>query len=329
VTREYEHLVMGLGTRDGRPQVTYMRMPHPSGIAVDRDRGGRVMIAGTRNPNQVVTLAPATAPALAQGDRPLLPVAATYYPGSLRLHDLALVGGRLHGAAAGRDAVVRLDRDGAYAPAWWPASAAADGPPDHGNHLQLNSIAAGKNLAASFFTASASKPGRLRPGDVRYPVDGRGVVFSGRTREVVAGGLTRPHSARLHDGVVWVDNSGYAQVGVVAGDRFEPVAALPGWTRGLCFVDDVAFVATSRVIPRFRAYAPGVDTESCGVHAVDAASGRVLASLTWPEGSQVFAVDWLPAGATSGLPFTAGRGASADVAARLFYDYDLMQEEAR
>ena len=59
--------------------------------------------------------------------------------------------------------------------------------------------------------------------------------------------------------------------------RSEPVSRLPGWTRGLSFCKDVAFVGTSRVIPRFRHYAPGLDVERsvCALHAVDS-SGRVL-----------------------------------------------------
>jgi uncharacterized protein (TIGR03032 family) len=118
-------------------------------------------------------------------------------------------------------------------------------------------------------------------------------VFSGRTREPIARGLTRPHSARLHRGELWVDNSGYGQVGRIESGRFEVVASLPGWTRGLCFAGGVAFVATSRVLPRYAAYAPGLSVRSsvAGVHAVDARTGRRLGSLRWPSGNQLFALE--------------------------------------
>ncbi len=72
----------------------------------------------------------------------------------------------------------------------------------------------------SFFSASGGgRARRAGPGHRDFPVDRRGVVFSGATREVVARGLTRPHSARLHDGRLWVDNSGYGEVGVVERRR--------------------------------------------------------------------------------------------------------------
>jgi hypothetical protein len=59
VTREYEHLVMALRVTDGKPDISYMPMPHPSGLAVDTARG-IVHIASTRNPNQVYDFAPVT-----------------------------------------------------------------------------------------------------------------------------------------------------------------------------------------------------------------------------------------------------------------------------
>src|SRR5204863_6287126 len=135
-------------------------------------------------------------------------------PGCLYLHDLALVGGELYGNAVGQNAVVRLSPEGRYERVWWPRSIERAGRPDfRRNYLQLNSIAAGRDLAGSFFSASAEAPSPRRPGQRHFPVDRRGVIFSGATREPVARGLTRPHSARLWQGALWVDNSGYGEVG--------------------------------------------------------------------------------------------------------------------
>ncbi len=41
VTREYEHLAMALAVdaASGAPAVSFMRLPHPSGLVADRDRG--------------------------------------------------------------------------------------------------------------------------------------------------------------------------------------------------------------------------------------------------------------------------------------------------
>jgi uncharacterized protein (TIGR03032 family) len=327
VTREYEHLVVALSVSGGRRRVSYLRLPHPSGLAVD-PRGRRLFVASTRNPNVVFELAPARGRVARDGARDagvaedaLLPVSCRYLPGCLYLHDLALIGGRLHGNAVAMNAVVELPEAGGFRPVWWPRSIdGARGPLLGRNHLQLNSIAAGRGLADSFFSASAAAPSARRPGHLNFPVDRRGVLFSGRTRDVVATGLTRPHSARLDGRTLWVDNSGYGEVGRVADGRFEAVATLPGWTRGLCLDRGIAFVGTSRVIPRFRGYAPGVDSErsEAGVHAVDTRTGRVLGSLVWPYGNQIFAVEVTKGFATAGFPFTAGRG-SARAVERFFF----------
>jgi uncharacterized protein (TIGR03032 family) len=318
VTREYEHLVLALRAGDRGPAVSFLRTPHPSGLAVDRE-GGAVYLAATRNPNQLLALAPT------EDGGPLLPARAAFHPGALYLHDLAIVGGRLYGNAVGRNAVVEFAPGAESRTVWWPRSLDELGERGFAtNYLQLNSIAGDSDIVSSYSSASSAAPGRHRPGQLGFKVDGRGVIFSAASREPIAFGLTRPHSARLHGGRIWVDNSGYGEVGVVAGERFEAVARLPGWTRGLAFVGDVAFVGTSRVIPRFRGYAPGVVEESCAIHALDATTGMVLASLAWPHGNQIFAIDWCPAGMTTGLPFRPGVAASRLKRARdLFYDYRL------
>jgi uncharacterized protein (TIGR03032 family) len=292
VTREYEHAVVGLSA--GRQ--THMALPHPSGIAVSEER---VTVASTRNPNQLVELRPAKAKG-----RPLIPVRSVFHPGALYLHDLAYIGGVLHGNAVGQNAVVRLDRERAER-VWWPKAIETEGEPDFSrNYLQLNSIAAGPGVASSFYSASSDRISSRRPGHLNFPVDGRGVVFSGRTREPVVTGLTRPHSARLHEGELWIESSGYGDVGVAVDGKLEVVARLPGWTRGLAFHGDVALVGTSRVIPRFRSYAPGLDLDRsvCGVHAVDTRTGETVGSLIWPDGNQIFAVEAVPTAVTSGFP---------------------------
>jgi hypothetical protein len=152
-------------------------------------------------------------------------------------------------------------------------------------------------------------------------VDGRGVVFSGRSREPICVGLTRPHSARLVGRDVWLDNSGYGEVGLVVDGRFQAVRRLPGWTRGLCVVGGFAFVGTSRVLPRFARYAPGLDPYKChsGIHALEIKTGRLVASVVWPAGNQVFALDWLASGSTAGFPWEKSAGASGG--STVFYLY--------
>ena len=124
VTREYEHLVMALSCAGSEPNVTFFPMPHPSGMAVDPQRGV-LHVASTRNPNQVYDLVPTCqllarldVPAETVAGNPLVPLRSRFLPGCLYLHDLAFIGGVLHANAVGQNAVIRLDSDGGYKPVW-------------------------------------------------------------------------------------------------------------------------------------------------------------------------------------------------------------------
>jgi uncharacterized protein (TIGR03032 family) len=318
VTREYEHLVLALSVVNGRPRISYLHLPHPNGLAIDPHRG-EVFIASTRNPNMVFAFTPCkgewdspptlTLPRKGGGETSagmLLPVRSQYLPGCLYLHDLACIDGELYANAVGMNAVVRLPVTGGFEPEWWPHCIdSKSGPRFDRNYLQLNSIAAGSTLAESYFSASAERPGTRWPGHLNFPVDRRGVIFSGKTREVACRGLTRPHSARFHHGQLWIDNSGYGEVGLAVDGRFEAVARLAGWTRGLFFHGNKVFVGTSRIIPRYQNYAPGLKPEDCqtGVHVLDRKSGNVIASLTWPNGNQIFAIEGMDRRWSTGFPF--------------------------
>jgi uncharacterized protein (TIGR03032 family) len=75
-----------------------------------------------------------------------------------------------------------------------------------------------------------------------------GVVLEVPTGEVVAEGLSMPHSPRLHQGTLWMLQTGTGEFGRIDRDtgRFEPVCFLPGFARGLSFVGDYAVIGLSR-----------------------------------------------------------------------------------
>ena len=55
------------------------------------------------------------------------------------------------------------------------------------------------------------------------------------------------------------------------------------------------------------------------MYAVDTRSGAILGSVQWPQGNQIFAVDWLPAAVTAGLPFGKRRNDTRERA--VFYGF--------
>lgn len=110
-----------------------------------------------------------------------------------------------------------------------------------------------------------------------------GVVIDVASGEIVATGLSMPHSPRLHDGRLWVLNSGRGEFGHVdpATGRFEPVAFCPGYARGLAFAGRHAIIGLS-LARDTRAFA-GLEldaalaardvTPRCGLAIVDLVSG--------------------------------------------------------
>ena len=110
-----------------------------------------------------------------------------------------------------------------------------------------------------------------------------------------------PHSPRWYGGKLWLLESGTGSIGIVDREegRYEPIAQLPGFTRGIDFYGRLAFVGLSQV--RETAVFSGIPlTErlperTCGVWVLDIVTGQTVAFLRFEEGLQeIFAVQVLP-----------------------------------
>ncbi|MEA2562026.1 MAG: hypothetical protein QOH06_3530 [Acidobacteriota bacterium] len=86
------------------------------------------------------------------------------------------------------------------------------------------------------------------PGGWRSLRQAGGIVIDVASGEIVATGLSMPHSPRLYEGRLWLLNSGTGELGTVdlASGRFEPVCFWPGYLRGLAFHGGFAVVGSSR-----------------------------------------------------------------------------------
>lgn len=311
VTREYEHFVLALdGHRDGPVQSPFP-LPHPSGIWFDKASKG-LTVASTRTPNILVGFTPfdpseqnfdivpddVTVP---QDQTVFLPRQARYLPGTLYIHDLVQMGGAFYATITGHNFLARITQDRGWERVWWPKMLDGMGKEAFNqNYFQLNSIAVNGSPEKSFYTGFCDLTTGGKPWKDGFGPDRKGVVFAGESREAIYRGLTCPHSARLHQGRLWVCNSGYGEIGYIDGfesldagqTRFVPVAKAPGFTRGLAFAGDVMFVGLSKVIQKYEPYAPGLrpDDTRCGVWAFRASTGEFLASLSWPAGYQLYDV---------------------------------------
>lgn len=113
-----------------------------------------------------------------------------------------------------------------------------------------------------------------------------GCVIDVTSSEIVASGLSMPHSPRLYRDRLWLVNSGDGSFGYleVASGRFERVAFCPGYGRGLAFVGDFAVIGLSRPRREEQSFhGLALDDElrkrnaepRCGVQVIDLRTGNV------------------------------------------------------
>ena len=116
-----------------------------------------------------------------------------------------------------------------------------------------------------------------------------GVVVDVQTGEIVIGGLSMPHSPRIHRDRLWLLNSGTGELGWVepgsdgGAAKFHVLAFCPGFLRGLAFHGNHALVGLSK--PRYQRFEglaldqklADADSEPwCGVQVIDLDSGTCV-----------------------------------------------------
>lgn len=111
-----------------------------------------------------------------------------------------------------------------------------------------------------------------------------GIVIDVKSGEIVASGLSMPHSPRLFEGQLYVLNSGAGEFGRIerSSGKFEPIAFCPGYLRGLAFAGRFAIVGLSRPRDDNKTFAGLRLAEElrrrnvsarCGLMAIDLKSG--------------------------------------------------------
>ena len=95
-----------------------------------------------------------------------------------------------------------------------------------------------------------------------------------------------PHSPRLHDGRLWLLNSGTGEFGFVdsAAGRFEAIGFCPGYARGLAFIGNFAVIGLSLArdnrtfqgLPLDGALAARGAEPRCGLLVVDIKTGDAV-----------------------------------------------------
>jgi uncharacterized protein (TIGR03032 family) len=276
---------------DRRGVSTHFRyFPRPTGLACDGERlavGTAVAVCELRD-------VPAVARQLeprGKQDACFLP-RATHVTGDVRVREMAWAGDDLVFVNSRFSCLARRAARHSFAPFWRPPFVSALVPEDR-CHLNGLGLRDGRVRYVTALGATDTPAG--------WRADPRGgALIDVPSGEVIARGLSLPHSPRWHQGKLWLLETGNCRFGYVdeATGRYEAVAELPGFPRGLSFHGRFAFVGVSQVRDgaalggRALAGRPG---PSCGVWVLDVVTGQTEAYLKFEEGvREIFAVEALP-----------------------------------
>jgi uncharacterized protein (TIGR03032 family) len=215
-------------------------------------------------------------------DRLYVPQEATT-TGDIDIHDMAVdADGRLLFAAAAFGCLATTDSRYNFKALWKPPflSRLAQEDRCHLNGLALDSGRPRYVTAVSTTDVAGGWREHKRDG---------GVVVDIASGEIVCAGLSMPHSPRLHDGRLWLHNSGTGEFGWVDVERgrFEPVAFLPGFLRGLAFVGGRAVAGLSQA-RHDKTFSGLALDDALARHGVAARCGLAVIDLTRGD-----MVEWL------------------------------------
>ncbi len=216
--------------------------------------------------------------------------------GNVQVHEMAWGGDELWFVNTRFSCLCTLETSCSFVPRWRPPFITALEPSDR-CHLNGLAMVDGKPRYATAL-GDTDTMGGWRANKARG-----GILMDVPSGEVIARGLSMPHSPRTYAGRLWVCESGTGTLGVVDPKtmKYEPVAAAPGFTRGLDFAGNLAFVGLSQV--RESAVFSGIpiterlkeSERTCGVCVVDLTTGQAVALLRFEDAVQeVFAVQVLP-----------------------------------
>jgi uncharacterized protein (TIGR03032 family) len=187
-------------------------------------------------------------------------------------------------------------RSGLYSfvPRWKPPFITSLGPEDR---CHLNGLCV-RDGQLRYVTALGESD---KPAGWRDNKRSGGVVMDITSNQIIARGLSMPHSPRWHDGRLWVLESGNGGIGTIdeRTGKYQEICRLPGFTRGLDFAGPYALIGLSQV--RETAVFSGIaiaempqEERCCGVWAVDTRNGQIVGFVKFTDAVQeIFAIQLL------------------------------------
>ncbi len=287
--------VVAVRAADAQQLNTHFRkFPRPMGMA---QRQGRLAIGTDREVVEFWNM-PAVCDRLEPkglSDACFIP-RKSHFTGHIDIHELAWGQDGLWFVNTLFSCLCTLDAEHSFVPRWWPKFITSLGP---GDRCHLNGLALLDGRPAFVTCHSVADT----PQGWREHKKAGGVLIDVESGETVLQGLSMPHSPRWFKDRLWLLESGDGSLGYVdlQTGKYEAIAKFDGFTRGLSFCGEFAFVGLSQV--RESAVFSGIpialrlqDKERiCGMAVVHWPTGRQVGWVHFQEAVQeVFAVEVVP-----------------------------------
>ncbi len=267
---------------EGRLRFRTHRFVRPMGIALSENE----IALAVRRQVKVLARSPT--------DHNTFALRKTYETGKVDAHDVAFGRRGVYFVNTRYNAIARVSSTKRFVHCWQPPfiKGVVSGDRCHLNGLGMRD---GRPRMATAFCATGHAKGWRE--ENRFTA---GVLIDVEQNQVVADGLCMPHSPRWHEGRWWFCNSGHGLLSTfdAKSGTHTDVCALPGFTRGLCLVDDHALVGLSKIRRKHILDAPPVRRRckniAAGIALVHLPTGKTMGRLEFLNGgSEVYEVLFL------------------------------------
>ncbi|MGF1934881.1 MAG: TIGR03032 family protein [Nostoc sp. ChiQUE02] len=211
-----------------------------------------------------------------QSDRLYIPRTA-YTTGDLNVHDVVLDDAeKIVFVNTDFSCLATISNDYSFVPLWQPpfiSKLAAE------DRCHLNGLAL-RDGKPRYVTACSTTD--TAAGWRNHRVGG-GVVIDVQTNDIIATGLSMPHSPRWYQGKLWLLNAGTGDFGYLDDGKFVPDTFCPGFVRGLAFWQNFAIVGLSKLrsptfsgLPLEERLTTLGTTSQCGLMVIDINTGNTV-----------------------------------------------------
>ncbi|MEZ9699765.1 TIGR03032 family protein [Vibrio sp. 10N.261.46.E12] len=219
---------------------------------------------------------------------------STHLTGMLNTHDLVIRENTLWGVSSSFSCICTFDPEFSFSPYWIPPFISAVKPEDrcHLNGLAMKGDKPG--FVTTFSTTDSAAQWR------EQSCVNSGTIIDVENNELLVDGLFMPHSPRYHQDKVYYCDSGFGWLSSIdpGTGTNDIIAELPGFTRGLDIVGNLAFVGTSQIRAsniKHPAQRSRFDKTVSGVSVINIETGETVGQIEFKNGlEQIYDIKLIP-----------------------------------